>query len=574
MSWQEEMVGELKKARNGEKTQVVKRYELMTGLTRVSLYRVAKRFGYKTGRKKRCDKGECMLTELQIKLIAGLIHETRREKKGTIMPVKKALERAEYNKIIEPGTVSVSRLQELLRERGLNKKALNAATPHTNMRSLHPNHVHFMDVSVCIQYYLKNGQLRIEREDKFYKNKWENYGKIKQKIYRYVLTDHFSHTIFVKYYITKGETMVNLFDFLVSAWQSKPNSKEFPFRGVPFLLMMDRGAANISGAIMDFLEDMGIEFPEPGPHSPRRQGSVERAQNHVEMYFESMLKVEPSSSLDDLNQKALKWCAYMNSSPRHRHTRFGTPRIDCWMKITEKQLRECPSYEICQDIFRCRFEERSVKGDYSISFQGESFRLKHIKGIVPNVSRVKVFKKPFTWPQVVVEFDGTQYTAEPVKKVDGGFDADSAIIGQTYASMPESVTQKDLKILENLAYGENRGKKDVPFAGLNGFDFPKSNRPEFIPKKSTPIKIEKEALAAMADREISLFDLFKDLTRIGGTLAPDLNRAIRARYGNSIPMVDRDAVVDAMEAGILFVDETGQLVFGGDSDDSFAATAN
>lgn len=572
MSWQEEMVVELKKAQNGEKTRIMRRYEQMTGMTTTHLYRVAKQYGYKTGRKKRCDKGECTLTELQIRFIAGLIHQTRREKKGTIMPVKKALERAEYNDIIEPDSISVARLQELLRERGLNKKALNAAEPHTNMRSLHPNHVHFMDVSVCIQYYLKNGRLRIEREDLFYKNKFQNFAKIKRKIYRYVLTDHFSHTIFVKYYIAKGETLINLFDFLVSAWLPKANDNDFPFKGVPFLLMMDRGAANISGAIIDFLEDMGVEFPEPGQHNPRRQGSVERAQNHVEMYFESMLRVDPSSDINDLNTKALRWCAYMNGSKRHKHGRFGTPRIDCWMKIREDQLRECPPYDICQDIFRCRFEERKVKGDYSISFKGESFRLKHIQGIIPNVSTVKVFKKPFTWPKVVVEFNGTEYIATPIEKADGGFDANAAIIGQTYTAVPESTTQKEFKVIDNLAYGEDRGKDDIPFAGLNGFDFPELNRPEFMPRKSTPMPIENDALAAMAERQVPMFDLFKDLSRVG-EMTPKLNRAIRSKYGESIALADRDVLVDALENGLLYVDGSGELQTGG-GDDTLKAVVN
>jgi predicted DNA-binding transcriptional regulator AlpA len=43
MSWQEEMVSELSKAKNGDKTYIMKRYETMTGKTRPHLYKVAKR---------------------------------------------------------------------------------------------------------------------------------------------------------------------------------------------------------------------------------------------------------------------------------------------------------------------------------------------------------------------------------------------------------------------------------------------------------------------------------------------------------------------------------------------------
>ena len=61
----------------------------------------------------------------------------------------------------------------------MNKKQLNAPTPHTDMRSLHPNHVHLVDVSTCIQYYLDDGGMKIMRQDEFYKNKFENFKKVK-----------------------------------------------------------------------------------------------------------------------------------------------------------------------------------------------------------------------------------------------------------------------------------------------------------------------------------------------------------------------------------------------------------
>ena len=570
MSWQEDMVTELRGAHNGDKARVMEKYALMTGRTTTHLYRVAGKHGYGHERKKRSDKGSCVLTDMQVRAVAAEILFTRRERKGTIMPVKKALEIAEQNRIIDPGVISVSRLQEVLRERGLNKAALNAPEAHTPMRSLHPNHVHFIDVSVCIQYYMKNKQLRIMREDLFYKNKWENFAKEKQKIYRYVLTDHFSHTIFVKYYITKGETTDNLFDFLVSAWEKKENHKTYPFRGVPFMIMMDRGAANISKPILDFLSNLDIEFPEPGQHNPRRQGSVERAQNYVEAYFESSLKIRSVSCIDELNRLALDWCRHINSHERYTHTRFKTPRIHCWMKIESHQLRECPERKILQDIFRERFVERLVNGDYSIRFQGEVFRIKHVKGIIPNVSKVKVFKKPFSWPEVVVEFDGNEYAAKPVEKVDGGFEADAQVIGQGYAAMPHSPTQQQIPMLENQAFGEDRKKGDAPFAHFNPFLYP-DTQTEFMPKKSTPVHID---TTAMEDRRISMFDLFKAMQRIGGTVTPELNRAVRLAYGESVTMAQRDTLVEAMENNSLIVSEDGALIFERRPDDTLEAVAN
>ena len=95
-----------------------------------------------------------------------------------------------------------------------------------------------------------------------------------------------------------------------------------------------------------------------------------------------------------------------------------------------------------------------------------------------------------------------------------------------------------------------------------------------MPKRSTPIKIEKEALAAIADREVPMLELFKELNRAGGTVAPDLNRAIRDKYGSSISISDRDALVDSWENGLLFVNGNGELEIGGNSDDTLKAVAN
>ncbi len=558
MGWQEEMVKALEHAGKGEKNIVMARYASMTGKSPTHLYRIAKRNGYVSGRKKRCDNGKCALTELQIKFIAGLIYTTGRKNKKEIMSVKTALDIAEQNRVIEKGTVSVSRLQEILRDRGLNKKALRNKRSHMPMRSLHPNHVHLVDISVCIQYYLKNKELKIASEKAFYKNKFKNFTKVKQKIYRYVLTDHFSHTIFLKYYIAQGETVANLWDFLVSAWEPKPDPGAFPFRGVPFYLMMDKGAANTAGAIKNFLRKMDVGSVEGLPHNPRRQGSVERAQSFVEHNFESRLRLHPVHGIDELNDYAMDWCTFMNSHPMHIHTRFGTSRMACWMKIRKKQLRECPERSLLQELFTENVKERKVHGDYSIRFESNRYRIKHIPGIIPNISRVKVFKKPFSLPEIMVIFNGDEYLVRPIESVNGGFDQDAAVIGNGYKSMPRNKTETQVSEICNLAYGENPKPGDIPFVGLRVFGG-QADRivSEYIPRKSIPSKIMK---APVDDRRINMVDVLRELAQIR-IVPPDLNRAIREQYGSSISVADRDALVAAMADARLEIDSKGGLRF-------------
>ena len=553
---------------------IIEQYMQMTGKCRAQLYRIAADYGYESGRKTRSDKGQCVLNEGQIKTVAGVIYTTGRKNKHEIMPVKVALEMAERDGIIEPGCVSVNRMQELLRERGLNKKAFRNKETYQPMRSKHPNHVHFMDVSVCIQYYLKNRskELRIKEFDKFYKNKPDNFI-MKRKIYRYVLTDHYSHTIFIKYYIARGETQNNLWDFLVSAWEAKPDSDKFPFHGVPFYLMMDKGAANTSGAIKKFIRKLDVKFLEGLPHNPRRQGSVEQAQNIVERNFESRLRLAPVYGVDELNRHARVWCAYFNSHRNHCHTRFGTPRIDCWLKIREDQLRQCPDRAILQELFAGEPKTPKICGDFSIRFRGRRYRIKHIEGIQPGVSQVNVspmLLSPPESPEIMVEFNKKEYIVKPIATDEAGFDMDAAVIGEEFKSMPESPVEKHIKDIENEAYGEERGTDDIPYAGFRPFDLEGRVNREFMPRRSTPMKIDHENVGA---RRITMMELFKELMR-SGDMTPDLNRAIRARFGESVSMADRDLLVGAMEAGGLFLDAAGQLVWGGDADDSPAAAAN
>lgn len=545
--WIPEMVEKLTNAVNGEKTRVVEHYAGLTGLSQAQLYRIAAKNGYDAGRKRRSDHGECRLTEQQIHYVAGLIQTSSRLNKKTIMSCQDALEIAERNGIIEPGTVSAARLAGILRERELSAAALKTPTPHVNMRSLHPNHVHLVDVSVCIQYYLSKAALRILPENEFYKNKFENFAKIKQKIFRYVLTDHFSHTIFVKYYIGKGETQDNLFDFLCSAWAEK--DPRFPFRGVPMILMLDRGAANVSGAIKAFIKNLDVALSLPADKNARRQGSVEKAQDIVEKAFESRLRFKPAEDIDRLNELAVSWCIGFNAN--RVHSRHKMTRSACWVTITETQLRDLPDVEILQRIFTNPVKTCHVYGDYTIKFRGEVYRIKHVEGLVPGKSKVEVIYRPFSWPEVTVVYDGVEYVARPLETVEGGFYADAPVIEAEYKAHPESPAQKGLKKIENLAYGEDRKKNAIPFDGIEVLGYQADDVPEFMPKKGTVMDL---GAAGYDVRELPLIEFIQRLVREFGPLSFDENKLIRVVFRGTIPAVSADEIVDLVHQGESVID--------------------
>lgn len=555
--WQAEMVDRLKSAAPRARRGVIGEYAEMTGHSPAHLYSVARQNGFDSGRKKRADAGECILTEAMVEFVAGLLRESRRENKGVIMPVERAMEIAQGNGILPPGTVSVGRMQQILAERQLNKGSLDAATPHTDMRSLHPNHVHLVDASVCIQYYLKNGKTALIDERDFNPKKLLNLAKVKTRLTRYLLTDHFSGTFFVKYYLADGESQKLLYDFLISAWQHKQDDR-FPFRGVPFLILWDAASAARARAMKHFIEGLGITTPKGMPYNPRRQGSVETTHNIVERWFESGLRFQPAFECEQLNAWAMDWMIYHNATKNH--TRHGMTRTASWMQIRQEQLRELPDLDVLQALFSYTAEEntRLVGGNYQISYalrSGEvrKYWLKHIPGILPTRTRVMVRINPFLWPKINVIYNNISYEVEPVEMLPaqlGAFRADAAIIGQEYKAQPETLTQQAGKRIENYAYGElpegeTRRRADaVPYAGITvmGNQAEKVGNLSFMPKRGVPVEVER----SVTEQQISFIEFLKRLTAACGPISKKQNQELREKYGESIDVKEADAVIEWM----------------------------
>ena len=553
--WKYEMVEALKTAAPRDRWMIMRPISETTGYSIPYLYEIAKKHGFESGRKTRTDSGTCMLNDAQIEFVAGLMRESARENKGVIMPVDTALEIAIDNGKIAPGAVSVGRMQQILAERQLNKIALDAPTPHTDMRSKHPNHVHQIDASVCIQYYLKNGKTMLIDERDYNPKKMQNMAKIKTRITRYLLTDHFSGLFYVKYYLAAGESQKLLYDFLISAWSHKQDDR-YPFRGVPFYILWDAASAARAKAMKHLIEGLKITTPEGMPHNPRRQGSVECTQNIVERRFESKLRFEPAFEVEQLNAWALDWQIYHNAA--ENHSRHGMTRAACWMLITQAQLRELPERDVLQALFSFTAEEnmRLVGGNYQISFSiraGEvkKYWLKHIPGLLPTRSKVMVRINPYLWPTVNVIYNEVSYEVEPVEMLPavlGAFRADAPVIGEEYAAQPETLTQQAGKRIENYAYGENaegmaQRAERIPYAGITvmGNQAEKLGTLVHMPKRGSAIEIDRDVTA----RQIQFVDLLKMLERAGMELTPKINQELKAKHGETIDVKEAELVVKA-----------------------------
>src|SRR5690606_12990826 len=132
-----------------------------------------------------------------------------------------------------------------LRRYGVHPDQLSQPTPKSHLRSEHPNHVWQIDPSLCVLYYLPTqaGEcLQVMDEAKFYKNKPANFRRIeKERVWRYVITDHTSGVIYVQY-VLGAESGRNLVDAFIGAAQKRGPAD--PFHGIPRAVMVDPGSAN------------------------------------------------------------------------------------------------------------------------------------------------------------------------------------------------------------------------------------------------------------------------------------------------------------------------------------------
>lgn len=547
--WQRDMVCELKLAKPAERRAIVDKYRNERGYSYEHMMRIARQFGFSSDRKTRSDKGIGNLAEEQIDFVATVLRVTRRENKGAIMPVENALEFAIDNGIIQRDEVSVSTLQRNLRERQMNSASQNAPTPHTEMRSLHPNHVHEVDVSTCIQYYLDKGGMAIMPEDEFYKNKLENYKRVKDTLQRYIMADHFTGFYFVKYYVSGGETAENLFDFCCSAWEAKADSR-MPFRGVPQVMLMDGGCRAKAKAMgLPFWEGLNIDILPGLTGNSRRQGSVEVTHNIWEKWFETRLRIDPASSLEVLNRRAFEHCAWFNAT--RPHTRHGFTRMSLWLTITREQLRELPARAELVDLLNKPEEERTVSNG-RISFQTKEFSLRGLG--IPHGAKVMVIKNLYKWQDGIVEvgYENQRFELKEIAKLSkelGGFSANSAIIGQEYKGQKETATQQANKRMDELAYGNqtpNR-KKETPFPGLNAFEgnLEKIGNLTILPKRGTAIEVSRPA----APIQQPIMELFKQLRSAGIKMTAELNKGLRAEFGDSIDSGRLAEVVEHLTDG-------------------------
>ncbi|HEP9532284.1 TPA: DDE-type integrase/transposase/recombinase [Pseudomonas aeruginosa] len=504
---------QLQSAGQGQRTALCKAAAAELGLSLASLYRKLKdvQVRERAPRKRRKDSGQSRLGRDEALVIStALIHSARHNAKR-LYSVADAVEDLRASGLIRAESVdrrtgeirpmSISAISRALHSYRLHPSQLLAPEPVTELRSLHPNHVWQIDASLCVLYYLKPGAnkkasgLQVMDRKEFYKNKPANLDRVAaDRVWSYEITDHYTGWIYVRY-VMGAESGENFCTVLIEAMQERGGADML--HGVPRILMMDPGSANISAMSKNLCCSLGIEVIVHAPGAARVTGSVENARNIIERKFESKLKFEPVNDLDELNAQAKKWRAHFNATAVHsRHRRT---RSELWMTIRADQLIKAPTVELCRELAVRAPESRKVTAKLRVSFGGYEYDI----SVVPDVNvndRVLITRNP--WREdavqlVTVNEQGRQvfYVLPKVEKDEGGYATTSPVIGQTFSRQAEIPAQKARKAVDQLAYGVEsetevqaaRKAKAVPFGGaLKPFQhIDDTQLPTFMPRRGT-----------------------------------------------------------------------------------------
>lgn len=446
----------LKTAPHGQKSAIVEQSAKFLNCSVKQVYTMLKQANLapqtkKGGRKIRTDKGKTVITESQAKLIGGMILVATRNNGKRILSVKDATEILKAQGKLPD--VDVSTILRALKMYHCHPDQLATPTAHTSVRSLHPNHLWQIDASVCVLFYLPKGGMRVMDEKEFYKNKPKNLEKVaKERVIRYVITNHYSGAMYVEY-VQGAESSENLTRVFMDAILKR--NADDPMHGVPLLLGLDKGSANMSGLFLNFLDRLSVKYIPHATGNSRAKGQVEQAQNLVETKFESRL------AFLKVNALATKWRIDFNA--RHIHTRHRKTRNSVWLTITNDQLRVAPSRELCQELVTTRPKTVQVRGDLTVThtvkgFANQAYDLTHIDGIYPK-AQVDIVVNPYRVPNIDVAWQGQIYTVAPIDKDTAGFDVNAPVIGQNIVAKPQAVGEYNRRSMLKQAYNANTNEQ-------------------------------------------------------------------------------------------------------------------
>lgn len=536
--------------------------------------------GYESGRKKRSDAGGSRMADSTLEVMAAMKREGVRGNGKKTMPTPIAMNIAHVNGM--EVNLSKSRVNALMRVKRLDAASVMGARNTIQLRSEHPNHVHQIDPSLCVVYYM-GGKQRIMRDEEFYKNKLENFAKVQLKVWRYVRYDHASGSVDVRYFEAAGENQRSLFDFLLWTWGKQANRVS---HGIPRILLWDKGSANTSTAIKNLLDALGVDHQTHQAGHAWAKGGVEQANNLVETQFESRLRIEPVESVAQLNASAEKWV--------RDHSANAIPKVECRIKRASGELLvrddlwslilrmpslliAMPSREICSYFLHGGEQTRQVK-NLRISFVHPELGKSHQYDLSPWAeflgNNVTVSVWPLLLKEGAVRIAITRLLDKPlmievpaVSNFDAfGRDMNAQMIGE-FSRAATTLDEAAEKRLAQIAYGDtatrdtaetSRAKQARPFAHLNDgkglvahSQLGKEALPQRLLPAATPLVTAQITAATNSKVEFPPLSLVEFSKHMGDDWHKDFAAVVLQRYPDKrIPSNEVEALKERLLRGI------------------------
>lgn len=534
------------------------------GMSLATLYRKLEVLTVKDKpRKQRKDAGNTSIPLRELQLISALWIESIRKNDKQLSSIKLVVARLRANgkiraEVLDKKTgelkpMSESAISRALYQHGQHPKQLLAPAPAISLSSKHPNHVWQIDASLSTQFYLDDDGARTINPAEYYDGKPANLKKIERKrLWRYVITDHTSGTIYVQY-VLGAESAENICHVLISAMVKR--GEHDPFHGVPFMIMTDPGAAMTSAMFRNLCQALGIELIINEVGNARAKGQVEQAHNIVECEFESGLKLEKAESLEHINARAGEWMRAFNATAihtRHRRTRYGV-----WMQIKPEQLRIAPPAEVCREMAISAPELRKVNTLLQVSYRGALYDVRSVPDVMVN-EKLLITRNPWrdgeSAQAVLRDENGHQtlYVIERLDRDEYGFVEGAAVLGEEHKRHAETPAQVTRKLLEQLATGTDseeaaakaRKAKVTPFG--NTIDPHKhltdTSLPTYLPKRGTELET-RVTVATVEIKPLTVIEAAKALrARMGSAWNAEHLATLKADYPNGVPEAELDAI--------------------------------
>lgn len=452
-------------ARRGEKARILAQACDFLGCSKATAHRWLKDVAVTSPRKRRADAGAHVLAREEAEMISAYLTPHVRGNGKAGMSLGNALRDLRANGVVQAARVdgetgelvplSASAVAAALRAYDLHPEQLRRAAPAQRQKSLHPNHVWQMDASVCTLFYMDDAGSAEMPQAVFYKNKPENFERIaRQRVTRFVITDHTSGAIKVRYYLG-GESEANFSEFFIWAMQKSARAS-CPMHGVPHILMVDPGSG-MAAAFKNMARRLRVEMIVNAPGNPRGKGSVENAQNLVEMNFEHQFRAQRPRDLAELNARAETWADNYNA--QSEHGRHGLTRYQKWAQITPEQLRVAPSVAMCRQLLTAASKPCKVDLFLQVQFGGGGRRwsVRDVPGVMVG-EKLDISFNPYNEREVFAVFHDAEgqevlHPCPLVETDEHGFDADAVVIGSGYRALPDTAADAARKRGARIATG-------------------------------------------------------------------------------------------------------------------------